>query len=113
MAKKLTPRQVLRELNDIIETFSGKSISGWVEEGWDKFRETKVGEAGAPLERAARAMDPYAVFGLPKDASLEDFERRYRQLAQIYHPDKQGGYGEAMKLVNNAYEEIKKKKKGG
>ena len=109
MAKRLTPRQVLRELDDIVVTFSGKSISGWVEEGWDKLRETKIGEAGAPLERAARSMDPYTVLGLPRDASLEQVKKRYRQLSQIYHPDKEGGHLDAMKLVNNAYEEIKRK----
>ena len=112
MAKKLTPRQVLKEVDDIVYTFSGKNIASWVEEGWDKYRQTKIGEATAPLERATRAMDPFAVLGLPRDASLEQVETRYRQLAWIYHPDKQGGYGEAMKLVNNAYEEIKRKMGG-
>lgn len=111
MKKKLTPKQIVKELNDIIFTFSGKSIAGWVEEGWDRYRQTRIGEATAPVERAARAIDPYAVLGLPREASLEQVERRYRQLSLIYHPDKEGGYEQAMKLLNNAYEQIVREKK--
>jgi len=111
MAKKLTPGQVVRELNDIVFTFSGKSISSWVQEAWEKSQKTTIGQAAAGVERAARAVDPYAVLGLPHSASLEDVERRYRQLSFIYHPDKEGGYEEAMKLLNNAYETIKKGRK--
>lgn len=111
MAKKLTPGQVVKELNDIVETFSGKSISGWVQEAWEKSQKTTVGQAAAGVERAARAIDPYAILGLPHNASLEEVKRRYRQLSFIYHPDKEGGYEEAMKLLNNAYETIKKERK--
>ncbi|GAI11820.1 unnamed protein product [marine sediment metagenome] len=111
MAKKLTPGQIVKELNDIVETFSGKSISSWVQEAWEKSQKTTIGQAAAGVERAARAVDPYAVLGLPHSASLEDVERRYRQLSFIYHPDKEGGYEEAMKLLNNAYETIKKGRK--
>ena len=111
MAKKLTPSQVVKELNNIVLTFSGKSISDWVQEAWEKSQKTTVGQAAAGVERAARAIDPYAILGLPRGASLEDVERRYKQLSQIYHPDKKGGYEEAMKLLNNAYEAIKKGRK--
>ena len=104
MAKKLTPGQVVKELNDIVYTFSGKPISGWVQEAWERAQKTTVGEAAAGVERAARALDPCVIFGLPRSASLEAFKRRYRQLSQIYHPDKEGGYEAAMKLLNNAYE---------
>ena len=108
MAKKLTPSQVAKEINDIVYTFSGKSISGWVQEAWEKSQKTTIGQAAAGVERAARATDPYAVLGLPHSASLEDVKRRYRQLSQIYHPDKEGGYEEAMKLLNSAYHQIEK-----
>ena len=112
MAKKLTPRQVVNEIDEIVTTFSGKGIAEWIRESWDKYRQTTIGQTTDPLERAARAMDPYAVLGLPTDASLEQVETRYRQLSNIYHPDKEGGHEEAMKLVNNAYEAIKRKMKG-
>jgi len=108
MAKKLTPGQAFKELNDIVLSFSGKSIGSWVQEAWEKSQETTIGQAAAGVERAARAVDPYAVLGLPHSASLEDVDRRYRQLSFIYHPDKEGGYEGAMKLLNNAYEEIQR-----
>ena len=33
------------------------------------------------------AKDPYAVLGLPQDASAEEVKRAYRRLALLYHPD--------------------------
>ena len=111
MAKKLTPGQIVKELNDIVYTFSGKSISGWVQEAWERSQKTTVGGVAAGVERAARAVDPYAILGLPHSASLEEVKRRYRQLSNIYHPDKEGGYEDAMKLLNNAYQQIMKGKK--
>lgn len=32
-------------------------------------------------------MDPYEVLGVPRNASIEDIQRRYRQLAREHHPD--------------------------
>ena len=111
MAKKLTPGQVVKELNDIVFNFSGKPISGWVQEAWEKSQKTTIGQATAGVERAARAVDPYSILGLPHSASLEEVESRYRKLSNIFHPDKEGGYEGAMKLLNNAYEQIKKGRK--
>lgn len=111
MARKLTPSQVAKEINDIVYTFSGKTISGWVQEAWERSQKTTIGQAAAGAERAARAIDPYTILGLPHSASLEEVERRYKRLSQIYHPDKEGGYEEAMKLLNNAYQQIKKGKR--
>ena len=91
MAKKLTPRQVVNEIDDIVTTFSGRGIGDWIKQGWEKYRQTTIGQTTDPLERAARAMDPYAVLGLPRDASLEDVDKRVLQLSNIYHPDKEGG----------------------
>ncbi len=108
MAKKMTPGQVAREINDIVRTFSGKSIPELISEAWERSQKTTIGQAVAGVERAARAVDPYAVLGLPHSASLEDVKRRYKQLAIIYHPDKEGGYEGAMKLLNNAYGEIQR-----
>ncbi len=102
MAKKMTPGQVAKELSDIVFTFSGKSIASWIQEAWERSQRTTIGQATAGVERAARAVDPYAILGLPSSASLEDVERRYRQLSNVYHPDKEGGYEGAMKLLNNA-----------
>jgi len=111
MAKKITPRQVVDEVDDIVTAFSGKGIVEWMREGWAKYRQTTIGQTTDPLERAARAIDPYAVLGLPRGASLEDVKRRYHQLSNIFHPDKKGGDEDAMKLVNNAFGEIKRRMK--
>ena len=108
MAKKLTPSQVAKEINNIVLTFSGKSISAWVQEAWEKSQKTTIGQAAAGVERAARATDPYTILGLPHSASLDEVKSRYRELSKIFHPDKQGGYEGAMKLLNNAYEQIEK-----
>ena len=112
MAKKLTPGQVAKELNDIVLTFSGKSISGWVHEAWERSQQTTIGQAASGVERAARALDSYAVLGLPPSASMEEVKTRYRELSNIFHPDKAGGYEGAMKLLNAAYESIRREKGG-
>ena len=112
MAKKLTPAQVAKELNDIVFTFSGKSISGWIQEAWEKSKQTSIGQAAAGVERATRAIDPYTILGLPHSASVEEITMRYKQLSKLYHPDKEGGYEAAMKLLNNAYDEIMREKGG-
>lgn len=112
MAKKLTASQVAKEINDIVRTFSGKPISSWIQEAWERTQQTTIGQAAGGLERAARALDPYAVLGLPHSASLDDVNKRYKQLAMIYHPDKEGGYESAMKLLNAAYESIRREKGG-
>jgi len=36
-------------------------------------------------------IDPFRLFGLSTDASLDDIRRRYRELALAYHPDRRGG----------------------
>jgi len=108
MAKKPKPGKIIRELDDIIKAFTGKPIQGWVQEAWMKAQRTTVGQAASGVERAARAIDPYAILGLPHSSTLEEVESRYRKLANVFHPDKEGGYGEAMALLNNAYEQVKR-----
>lgn len=112
MAKKLTPKQVIKELDEIVCTFSGKTISGWIQEAWQRSQKTSIGQVAAGVERAARAIDPYTILGLPHSASVDEVKQRYRRLSYIYHPDKEGGYGEAMTLLNNAYQQILEEKKG-
>ena len=50
--------------------------------------------------------NPYVVLGLGPRATDEEVKQRYRQLAVVWHPDKKGGDGEAMKRLNMAYNEI-------
>ena len=55
----------------------------------------------------ADAYDPamLALLGLPSHASLPDIKRRYRELAQVHHPD-HGGDHDAFIEVVNAYERL-------
>lgn len=56
--------------------------------------------------------DPYEVLGVPRGASQEEVKKRYRELAQKYHPDKYAGHElsdlaqEKMKAINEAYDAI-------
>ncbi len=55
---------------------------------------------------AAKLYNPYELLGLSPQSTNEEIKQRYRQLAIIWHPDKQGGNEEAMKRLNKAYDEI-------
>ncbi|HYH85898.1 MAG TPA: J domain-containing protein, partial [Pyrinomonadaceae bacterium] len=46
--------------------------------------------------------DYYSILGAGRDASREEIERRYKQLAQQHHPDR-GGDEEEMKSLNEAW----------
>lgn len=53
--------------------------------------------------------DPYAVLGLPQNASAEEVKNAYRKLAKKYHPDLNPGdkvAAEKMKEINVAYDMI-------
>jgi len=48
-------------------------------------------------------MDPYKELGLTKDSSEEEIKKRFKTLAQIFHPDK-GGDPEKFLLIRECYE---------
>jgi DnaJ-class molecular chaperone len=50
-------------------------------------------------------MNPFAVLGLPNNASKEDAKRAYRSLASKHHPD-HGGSAEEFKKIKAAWEQI-------
>lgn len=62
--------------------------------------------------------DPYAILGLPPDATKKQISSRYRQLVSQFHPDKIGEAGPDMKKlaherlleVQRAYEMLEKKR---
>jgi len=102
----------LRDLAmDTFEKLTGKPIAAWLTEFQQKPRELPGGEQAAPQQEPAMPLaDVYAVLGLPQTASLEEVKRNYKRLAAVFHPDR-GGYQEAMVLLNNAYERIKRERK--
>ena len=64
---------------------------------------------------AARRRDPYQVLGVPRNASDEEVRAAYRRLAQLHHPDHNGGSLEAARRfeeVQNAYAEIVRRRRG-
>lgn len=54
-------------------------------------------------------MNPYAILGIPVNASIDEVKKARRKMCLKYHPD-QGGDKEMFNLVNTAYEMIVNKK---
>ncbi len=100
--------------NTIFEQLTGKNISTWLRELQQQPRELPPGgQQTTPSEPVMPLVDAYAIMGLPKNSSSDEVKERYKRLAIIYHPDKEGGYEEAMRLLNNAYDRIKGEKRQG
>lgn len=62
-------------------------------------------------QRSLDNRNPYEVLGIAPAASIEQIKQRYRDLAKIYHPDKQNGDTKAMSKLNQAYEQICEERK--
>lgn len=57
--------------------------------------------------------DPYAVLGLPADATGDEVAAAYRDLAKRHHPDLAPADGERMREVNWAYDSIVRNARDG
>ena len=69
----------------------------------------------ALAEMATRGRDPYRVLGVPRKASDDEVRSAYRRLAQLHHPDHNGGSLEAARRfeeVQDAYAEIVRRRRG-
>lgn len=57
--------------------------------------------------------NPYRVFSLPPWTSMKKIKQKYHELILKYHPDKShADTSEQFQLIQQSYEEIKKKRKG-
>ncbi len=54
-----------------------------------------------PPESSAKppSIDPYALFNLPHNASRDEIEARYKELALQYHPDRVAHLGEELRTL--------------
>jgi DnaJ family protein C protein 19 len=66
-------------------------------------RATTPSPGAAPPALSPAEAEALAVLGLPPGADAEAIRRRYRELAQRYHPDRCGGDDTRMKAINAAY----------
>jgi DnaJ-domain-containing protein 1 len=99
-------------VNETFEKLTGKPIAAWLREFQQQPRELPVGEQAAGQQPTMPLADAYAIMGMKPNSSFDEVKKRYRVLANLFHPDAPGGYEEAMKLLNNAYEQIMKGKGG-
>ena len=99
-------------VNETFEKLTGKPIAAWLKEFQQQTRELPPGEPAAGQQPVMPLADAYAILGLPPNASLQQVKERYRVLSKLFHPDAPGGYEEAMKLLNRAYEQIQRHRGG-
>jgi len=102
---------VVEVADAIFVKLTGKTIPAWLKEFQQQPKELPLGEQAARQQPDMPLADAYAVLGVPQTASIEEVKRNYSQLAFIFHPDRKGGYNEAMKLLNQAYDRAMREKK--
>jgi len=113
-AEHENPFAILEDFAETVDAlflrYSGKTLGAWFKEPPGRPKELPQGEKMAvPAESGMPLSDAYAIMGLHEGASREEVKRNYRHLANLFHPDK-GGNGEAMSLLNRAYERVLKEK---
>jgi len=64
------------------------------------------------MGRSLRYLDLAAkILGVSSSASLDEIEQAYRRKARIHHPD-HGGDEDTMRALNDAYQLLKRLKRG-
>jgi DnaJ-class molecular chaperone len=51
-------------------------------------------------------MNYYQILGIELNSSYDEIKKKYRELARIYHPDKNNGNDNKFKEINKAYNEL-------
>jgi len=97
-------------LDAVFTRATGKGMKDWLEEFRQRPRELPRGAPPTAPEPEMSLSDAYIVLGLAGDAPIEEIKKRYRNLANLFHPDRPGGYKEAMILLNRAYARVLKEK---
>jgi len=96
----------------LFERYTGKTLGALLREPAPRPREIPRAKEAVVQEAPMPLADAYAILGLKPDAPLEEVKQHYRNLANLFHPDK-GGYKEAMILLNRAYDQIMKERQRG
>ena len=81
-----------------------------------KWRDVPKGYTDRP--ETLRGQKPHEVLQVAEQASLDAVKVAYRRLVKIYHPDKshefvQASNAEVVKIINEAYEAMKKRADSG
>ena len=61
------------------------------------------------LPPTTRRLTPLEFLGLPEDANEKEIKQRRRELAKLYHSDRNKVGDEMMKKINSAFDELKKR----
>ena len=112
MSKGKSKRNILTDLNRTLEL--SKELLEAGASFIDRIQPAKPPPGGSPPSAPAPTkLTPYEFMGLPPDRSRRDFNKRYRELSSLYHPDKGSGSDAMMKRLNEYWDEIKKEKGWG
>jgi DnaJ-class molecular chaperone len=98
---------ILKELDEISKTLTGRDIPSWTKQAWEELQKARANNQVAEPSPE----DPYEVLDLDPNCIPSDIIYRYRQLAKKYHPDGTEPDVEKFKRMQEAYEEICRRRK--
>jgi len=93
---------ILNELDEMSATLTGERLPFWMKRGLEELQKPRANSQVAEPSPE----DPYYVLGLDPNCIPSDIIYRYRQLAKKYHPDGTEPDVDKFKRMQEAYEEI-------
>lgn len=93
---------ILKELDEISRTLTGRDIPSWTKQVWEELRRAKPAEE----LRETEVDNSYVTLGLDPSCIPSDIVSRYRTLAKKYHPDGTEPDVQKFKQIQEAYEEL-------